>query len=88
MIIPKLVDDTYEIIIGFAKNTFAEQRFSLAVNKKDKGFQLKNFGEKGWGLINLQTTAVIMNSGTIQKTTTEFTGIKKPTLLLNYSLML
>jgi len=87
MIIPKLHDSNYQIMIGFAKNAFPEQRFEVTVNKKDLGFQLKHFDDKGWGLFNLQTLAVIMNSGQEQKTTESITGTKKTdafsTLLAN-----
>lgn len=77
MIIPKLGDSTYEFIIGFAKNVFPEQKFTISINKKDKGFQLKNNGDKGWALVNLQNASVIMNSGLPSKTSPEFFGIKK-----------
>lgn len=77
MIIPKLHDSNYQIMIGFAKNAFPEQRFEVTVNKKDLGFQLKHFNDKGWGLFNLQTMAVIMNTGQEQKTAESITGTKK-----------
>lgn len=77
MIIPKLHDSNYLITIGFAKNAYPEQRFEVTVNKKDHGFQLKHFNEKGWGLFNLQTMAITMNTGQDQKTTEAITGTKK-----------
>ncbi len=77
MIIPKLKDSVYEVVIGFAKNAFPEQNFSFAINKKDKGFQLKNLGEKGWVLVNLQNRSVIMSRGIASKTVAEFSGVKK-----------
>ncbi len=64
VIIPKLTDGDYNFSIGFAQNTFPEQNFQYSVNKKDLGFNLKNFGEKGWGLFNLQSLSVIMAAGT------------------------
>lgn len=60
IILSKLVDSTYSFSIGFPQNKWAEQNFSVSVNKKDHGFLLKNFGEKGWGLFDLQTLAVQM----------------------------
>lgn len=77
MIIPKLGDSSFDITIGFAKNAFPEQRFPLAVNKKDRGYQLKNLGDKGWALINLQTMAVIQNTAQAKKTENAFAGVKK-----------
>jgi hypothetical protein len=77
MIIPKLGDSVYQVIIGFAKNAFPEQTFSVAINKKDKGFQLKNMGEKGWALVNLQNMAVITSTGIPLKMASELSGIRK-----------
>ncbi len=60
VIIPKLTDGEYTATIGFAANAYPEQTFNYAIDKKDLGFNLKNFGEKGWGLFNLQSFAVTM----------------------------
>lgn len=60
LIIPKLTDGNYNFSVGFAKNAFPEQGFEIVVDNKDLGFNLKNFGEKGWGLFNLQSLAVTM----------------------------
>ena len=60
VIIPKLVEGDYKFTIGFAQNAFPEQSFQCTINKKDLGFNLKNFAEKGWGLFNLQTLEVLM----------------------------
>src|SRR5688572_25849778 len=60
IILPKLIDSTYELSIGFPKIPGAEQKFSVVVNKKDHGFLLKNFAEKGWGLFDLQSLDVHM----------------------------
>jgi hypothetical protein len=59
IIIPKLADSTYLIIIGFSQNAISEQRFSITVNK-DVGFILKNLKEKGWALSNSQTGQLTM----------------------------
>ncbi|HMI77384.1 MAG TPA: hypothetical protein VK484_01255, partial [Ferruginibacter sp.] len=61
LIIPKLKDGTYELFIGFPKNEWPEQKVTCTINKTDAGFMLKNFGEKGWGLFNLQTMQVLMS---------------------------
>ncbi|MGG9963267.1 DUF4476 domain-containing protein [Ferruginibacter sp. SUN106] len=63
LIIPKLQDGNYSITIGFPKNEWPEQNVTCSINKKDVGYLLKNFGDKGWGLFNLQTMDVVM-SGT------------------------
>jgi len=60
LIIPKLADGSYNFTIGFAQNAFPEQTFTTVVQNKDLGFELKNFGEKGWGLFNLQSLDITM----------------------------
>ena len=61
LIIPKLQDGDYILTIGFPKNEWAEQNVTCNVNKKDVGYLLKNFEDKGWGLFNLQTMEVVMS---------------------------
>lgn len=60
LIIPRLTDNTYRLMIGFPKNEFPEQMVEVEVQGKDLGFLLKQFEQKGWGLFNLQTMAVTM----------------------------
>ncbi|MEI8059233.1 MAG: DUF4476 domain-containing protein, partial [Ferruginibacter sp.] len=60
LIIPKLLDGDYTLKIGFPKNEWAEQSINCIVNSKDGGYVLKNFGDKGWGLFNLQTLVLVM----------------------------
>ncbi len=60
IILPKLLDSTYSFSIGFPQNKWPEQNFSVSVNKKDHGYLLKNFSDKGWGLFDLQTLNVQM----------------------------
>lgn len=59
MILPKLVKGNYNFIVGFPQNAYPEQSFECVVDNKDLGFNLKNFGDKGWGLFNLQTYEVV-----------------------------
>ncbi len=78
LILSKLTDSTRELTVGFPKNSFPEQVFSLPQSRKDAGYLLKNFGDKGWGLFNLQTLAVIMNSNNREeKKSPDITGVKK-----------
>ena len=60
LIIPKLTDGSYKLIVGFPKNEWPEQIFNCTVSQMDAGYLLKNFGEKGWGLFNLQSLDVTM----------------------------
>lgn len=60
LIISKLRDGDYNFTIGFPKNEWPEQFITCTINKKDLGYSLKNFGDKGWGLFNLQTLEIVM----------------------------
>jgi hypothetical protein len=60
LIIPKLQAGNYQLTIGFPKNEWPEQSITCTVNKKDEGYLLKEFDDKGWGLFNLQTREVLM----------------------------
>ncbi len=62
LILSRLRDSSYSFNVGFPENKWPEQRFSVGVNRKDHGYVLKNFGEKGWGLFDLQTMGVQMAS--------------------------
>lgn len=63
LILPRLKDTTYSFTLGFPLNKWPEQNFSVTINRKDHGYLVKNFGEKGWGLFDLQTLEIIMAAG-------------------------
>ena len=78
IIISKLPDSVCNMIIGFPENILPEQEFSIPVNRKDGGYTLTNYGDKGWAMLNLQTQAVIMASNTDQqKKKPEIAGTKR-----------
>ena len=60
VILSKLQDSTYPVRIGFPGSGSAYD-FDLKINGTDQGFLIKDFGEKGWGLFNLQTLDVQMS---------------------------
>ena len=64
LILSNLKDSSYAMKIGIQGNAEPDQSFAITVNRKDQGFLIKNFGDKGWGLFNLTTTAVIMPAAT------------------------
>ncbi len=66
LIVSKLVDSTYTFSVGFPKGEWPQQNFSCVIDKNDEGYLLKNFGDKGWGLFNLQTLDVTM-AGNVAK---------------------
>ena len=73
LILPQLKDSSYQLKVGFPQNKWNEQVFSVDIKSKDRGYLLKNFGEKGWGLFDLQTMGVQMsvNSGNEKATNME-----------------
>lgn len=68
LIIPKLKDGGYNVTIGFPKGQIDEQIFLCTVNSKDAGYLVKKFGDKGWGLFNMQTLDVVMAGGSKSET--------------------
>jgi hypothetical protein len=66
LIVPNLRDSIYSIRIGISGSQQTDQLYSLTVNRKDQGFIIKDFGEKGWGLFNISSMAVIMPQTTQQ----------------------
>ena len=66
LIIPKLDDGLYSLVIGFPESSL-EQEFNCSIKNKDVGFIIKNAGEKQWQLLNLQTLNVLMPGDIINK---------------------
>lgn len=62
LILSNLKDSVYSVNIGIQGSQAPDQPYSIPVSRKDQGFVLKNLGDKGWGLFNLSTMAVIMPS--------------------------
>lgn len=77
LILSRLRDSSYDFNVGFPQNKWPEQSFSVAVNKKDHGYLLKDFGEKGWGLFDLQNLSVQMSSSGNTKADATVTTEKK-----------
>ena len=62
LILSNLRDSVYSVNIGIQGSQAPDQPYSIPVSRKDQGFVVKNLGDKGWGLFNLSTMAVIMPS--------------------------
>ncbi len=65
LILSKLQEGTYKVVVGFPKNEWPEQQVTLRVEKRDVGYLIKNYGDKGWGFINLQTQNITMSGGIV-----------------------
>ena len=59
LVIPRLKDSTYNLVVGFPKKQFPEQAFVISFNKKDLDYQLKNTSGQGWVLFNDQTSETV-----------------------------
>ncbi len=86
LIIPRLIDSTYNFKLGFpGKNIDLD--FSASVNKKDHGYLVKNFDEKGWGLFDLQSLSIQMSLSNAKNTSlinnSSATGVNAFTDLLS-----
>ena len=66
LIIPRLDDGLYSLVIGFPESNF-EEGFNCSIKNKDLGFIIKNAGEKKWQLLNVQTLNVIIPGDVITK---------------------
>jgi hypothetical protein len=69
LVIPKLTTGNYQLVVGFPKDQWTHQTFNIAIGTNDAGYLLKNFGEKGWGLYNIQTMEISMNGAPASSTT-------------------
>jgi len=58
LILPQLKDGNYKLVVGFPQNKYPELTFNFRIDSKDKGYLIKNFGDEGWGLFDLQSMAV------------------------------
>lgn len=59
LIIPKLKDGFYTLNIGFPNDEWPLQQIAVTIDKKDEGFLLKKFDNKGWGLFNIRSLEII-----------------------------
>jgi hypothetical protein len=61
LVLSKLKDSSYHFKIGFPGKD-AELDFTVLVNGRDHGYLIKNFGEKGWGIYDLQSLSIQMSN--------------------------
>lgn len=71
LILSKLSEGLINFTVGFPQSQTQEQKFELQIDKTEKGFLLKNFNEKGWGLFDLQSSNVTYTMG-LQTVATPF----------------
>lgn len=59
VLLSKLKEERVKIGVGFSAGNIQELNFEVPLNKQDKGYLLKQFGDKGWGLFDVQTADII-----------------------------
>src|SRR6185295_11367859 len=68
LILPRLKDSTYKFKLGFPSKDI-DLDFTTSINKKDHGYLIKNLGDKGWGLFDLQSLDLQMSASNVKKET-------------------
>src|SRR5215467_11145577 len=68
LILPKLKDSIYKFKLGFPSKD-VDLDFTTSINKKDHGYLVKNLGDKGWGLFDLQSLDLQMSTSAVKKET-------------------
>lgn len=58
IILSKLNDGVINFSLGFPQSNEPEQKFAVTVDKAEKGYLIKNFNDKGWGLFDLQSATI------------------------------
>ncbi|HSN08966.1 MAG TPA: DUF4476 domain-containing protein, partial [Hanamia sp.] len=59
IIIPNMVNGVYQFKIGFPKNEYPEESFTLSIDNKNEGYLIKHFDDKGLQLFNMETLALL-----------------------------
>jgi len=79
LILSKLVDTSYHIEVSFPSNKWPSQFFHLVVNQMDRGYLLKDFGDKGWGLMDWRSLAVQYSKSPVETKAVPATAIEDST---------
>lgn len=58
LILSRLRDTIYTISIGFPQSKWPEQKYSINIKGKDRGYLLKNTADKGWVLFDIETMTI------------------------------
>lgn len=60
LIIAQVPSGAHTFSVVFPQKKYPVQTFSVTLQDQDAGFGLKNMGDKGWALVNLQTMQTVM----------------------------
>jgi hypothetical protein len=62
VILPDMLEGTYQIAVGFPKKEHPEETFTLSLDGNNEGYVIKDFEDTGLQLFNLETLALINGS--------------------------
>ena len=62
LIIPKVAKGDLHFVVGFPKGIYPEASFDIQEVNRDRGFHLKLFDGKGWGLFDRTSLEVVMSA--------------------------
>ncbi|MFZ9718117.1 MAG: DUF4476 domain-containing protein [Chitinophagaceae bacterium] len=84
VLLSKLKEERVKIGLGFSAGNIQELNFEVPLNKQDKGYIIKQFGDNGWGLFDVQTADIIYAlapsvSATAQTALTNEVVVQAPT---------
>lgn len=57
-IISNLTDSLLQFVLRFPNQNYPDQSFSVTTQRSDQGYLLKDYGDKGWGLLDWNTLVV------------------------------
>ena len=58
LIIPNLTDSVLQLVVSFPGQTHPDHSFMVHTQYNDQGYLLKDYGEKGWGLLDWRKLVV------------------------------
>jgi len=58
VIVPNLTDSILQLAVRFSEQKYPDCSFGINTQRSDQGYLLKDYGEKGWGLLDWRTLAV------------------------------
>ncbi|HRE52874.1 MAG TPA: DUF4476 domain-containing protein [Flavitalea sp.] len=76
VLISSLRDSVYQLAIGFPKDRYPEQSFSIVMNREDRGFDLKHMPE-GWALFDFRHLEFIRSASGGQAGANGAQGVKR-----------
>lgn len=58
IILPNLTDSVLQLVVRFPEQQYPDHPFSIHSQRSDQGYLLKNYADKGWGLLDWRTLSV------------------------------